>query len=57
MLFFQLFNEYVIPVMSPDAIRHDTAILNIFVVSIIGPGHFELVTIEELGRGIDLGKC
>lgn len=56
-LFIEFFDEGMVSIVSVDAVGHDTAILNIFVIGVVGTSNFEFVVIEEIGGGVDLRKC
>lgn len=55
-LFLEFLDESVIFVMGVGTIPDGRTVLEDLVVGIVGPGHLELVVIEEAGGSVDLGE-
>lgn len=55
-MFFEVVDETIVSIVSVDAVWHDTTVLDIFMISVIGASDFEFIVIEEIGGSIDLRK-
>ena len=55
-LLVQGFDEFAIAIVGVRAVGNEGAVLNDLVVGVVGAGDFELVVIEQGGRGVYLGE-